>query len=293
MDELWNCEYNGAVVTKTCTLEAREGNAFPRVSCADDGSVSINSVGLANLGVDTYLKWLEGSSDIFKPVFLSIGGLSKEENMKLLREIREASHPPDFVELNVSCPNLVGSTVTGYDTALLYEYLSILMLNITIMREKGVDIGCGVKLPPYFDDCSFQSVADIINDFEELDYITTINGVPNCLVIDTKTEAPVIKPKNGHGGLGGGVTKPIGLANVATFRKYLDPRIKIIGCGGVCTGEDVFQYLLCGADAVEIGTQFLHEGVTCFERICVELQELMRGKGYHNITEFQGKLCKK
>ena len=252
----------------------------------------MNSVGLANPGIDTYLKWLEGSSSICKPVFLSVGGLSKEENRELLREIREAKKPPDFVELNVSCPNLIGSTITGYDTGLLSSCLSILTLNISIMREKGVDIGCGVKLPPYFDEQSFQNVADIINQFEELDYITTINGVPNCLVVDTETEAPVIKPKNGHGGLGGGVTKPIGLANVATFRRYLDPRIKIIGCGGVCTGDDVFQYLLCGADAVEIGTQFLNEGVTCFERVTEELQGIMRGKGYHNIAEFQGKLCK-
>jgi len=80
------------------------------------------------------------------------------------------------------------------------------------------------------------------------------------------------------------------LANVAKFKKYLDKSIQVIGCGGVSTGEDVFQYILAGADAVEIATQFLIEGEDCFKRITEELIYIMKKKGYTKLSQFHGKL---
>lgn len=149
----------------------------------------------------------------------------------------------------------------------------------------------GEKLPPYFTDNEFRRISKILNSFSrDIDYITTINGVPNCMVIDKETESNKIKPKDGFVGLGGGVVKPIGLANVAKFKKYLDPSIKVIGCGGLSTGEDVFQYILAGADAVEIATQFLIEGENCFRRITEELRDITVKKGYTELSQFHGKL---
>lgn len=297
LDILRACDYVGAVVTKTCTLNMREGNAFPRVhaSSTDQSTISINSVGLANMGIDEYLLWIANvkRDDMTKPIFLSIGGLSMGENKELLRKIREAEYIPDFIELNLSCPNLVDHAIVGYSHDKMKQYLNILTMNVGLMRENDRDVKCGVKLPPYFDDCDFQRISRLINTFSgELDYITTINGIPNCLVVDTATEAPMIKPKCGFGGMGGTITKPVGLANVHKLQEYLHESIDIVGCGGVKTGEDVFHYLLCGASAVEIATQFLIEGIDCFERILNELKVIMKDKGYHNITEFRGKLHK-
>lgn len=288
LDILNKCKYNGAIVTKTCTLEERKGNAFPRVCCVSS-DISINSVGLANKGVGVYLKWISETKSRTKPIFLSIGGLTLEENKDLLRIIRTSCAPPDFIELNVSCPNLIGHRIVGYDIDAMRQYLNLLSVNISVLKNKGVKIGCGVKLPPYFEDFYFEQVASLINEFDEIDYIVTINGVPNCLVIDTLTEQPSIKPKEGFGGVGGTMTKPIGLANVSKFRKYLDPRIKIIGCGGISTGEDVFQYILCGAHAVEVATQFLLEGEECFKRLIGELKDILKEKGYASIRDFRGK----
>lgn len=288
LDILVECEGGGAIVTKTCTLKQREGNVFPRVCCTDP-SVSINSVGLANEGIDMYLEWLKTSSST-KPVFLSIGGLDIQENKELLRKVRMSDTKPHFIELNVSCPNLLGKSIVAYDLDRLKQYLNLLTINIKLMHDEGVDIGCGVKLPPYFDRSDIFKVAEIINSFEEIDYVTTINGVPNCLIVDTESEEAVIKPKKGFGGVGGGISKPIGLSNVAKLRENLRENISIIGCGGVCTGEDVFQYILCGADAVEIATQFLYEGEKCFDRISAELKKLMKSKGYTHINQFKGKI---
>lgn len=298
LDILKECDYVGAIVTKTCTLHKREGNVFPRVhtSSTEQSTISINSVGLANMGIDEYLLWIANAKQdgMTKPIFLSIGGLSIEENKELLRKICEAEYIPDFIELNLSCPNLIAHAVVGYSYYKMEQYLDILTINVDVMRKRGKDVRCGVKLPPYFDDSEFQHMAKLINTFSrDLDYVTTINGVPNCLVIDTATEAPMIKPKCGFGGMGGTITKPVGLANVHKLRGYLHESIDIIGCGGVKTGEDVFHYLLCGASAVEIATQFLIEGIECFERILDELKVIMKDKGYRTIADFQGKLHKK
>lgn len=67
-------------------------------------------------------------------------------------------------------------------------------------------------------------------------------------------ETVVIKPKNGFGGLGGDYIKPTALANVHAFYKRLNPSIQIIGTGGVKTGRDAFEHILCGASMVQLGT---------------------------------------
>ena len=95
------------------------------------------------------------------------------------------------------------------------------------------------------------------------------------------------------GGIGGKYIKPIGLSNVRNF--YLEfqkenLKIDIIGCGGIETGTDVFEYILCGASAVQIGTQFYKEGTNCFSRLKKELVEIMEKKGYQSLEDFQGKL---
>jgi dihydroorotate dehydrogenase (fumarate) len=74
------------------------------------------------------------------------------------------------------------------------------------------------------------------------------------------------------------------------MRELLDPSIDIVGVGGVESGTDVFEMLLCGATAVQIGTKHWIEGPACFDRIAGELEELMLKKGYKSIDEFKGKL---
>lgn len=288
---LEDCTSNGAIVTKTCTLKMRMGNSFPRVysdAHTTKGTISVNSVGLANLGIDEYLEYIR-TRETSKPIFLSIGGLSLRENKDLLTKIRLQEVKPDFIELNLSCPNIENSGIVGYDHDNLKRYLTTFTIQIGLMKADGVVVSCGVKLPPYFGKRDFDAVAAILNTFkEDIDFVTTINGVPGGLVIDIVTERSMIKPKGGMGGMGGTIVKPIGLANVAQMRRRLSPEIKIVGCGGVKTGADVFEYILAGAEAVEVATQFLIEGVECFERILGELVLEMKTKGYRSLEDFRG-----
>lgn len=269
----------GAYITKSCTLEKREGNPSPRY--VDLALGSINSMGLPNLGFNYYLDYvLEVQQNQDTPIFFSIAGMSPEENLEMLDSIQKSAFS-GITELNLSCPNVPGKPQLAYD----FQATEQLLEKVFAFFKKPL----GVKLPPYFDLAHFDQMADILNKFP-LTYVNSVNSVGNALYIDTEGEAVVIKPKNGFGGLGGQYIKPTALANVRAFYTRLKPEIQIIGTGGIETGQDAFKHLLCGASMLQIGTALHKEGPEIFTRIRRELQEIMDKKGYQSIDEFRGKL---
>lgn len=271
----------GSFVTKSGTLAPREGNPEPRY--VDLALGSINSMGLPNKGLDYYLNFaLEKQEAIVPeaPFFFSVAGMSVEENIELLRKI-EASNFRGITELNLSCPNVPGKPQVAYDFPLTEQILEQVFSFFT----KPL----GVKLPPYFDLAHFDQMAEILNKFP-LTYINSINSIGNGLYIDPETEAVVIKPKEGFGGIGGEYVKPTALANVRAFATRLKPEINVIGTGGIRSGQDAFEHLLCGATMLQIGTELQKEGPAIFARLKKELTEIMTAKGYTSIDEFRGKL---
>ena len=271
----------GSFVTKSATLAPREGNPEPRY--VDLALGSINSMGLPNKGLDYYLNFaLEKQEAITPeaPFFFSVAGMSVEENIELLRKI-EASNFRGITELNLSCPNVPGKPQVAYDFPLTEQILEQVFSFFT----KPL----GVKLPPYFDLAHFDQMAEILNKFP-LTYINSINSIGNGLYIDPETEAVVIKPKEGFSGIGGEYVKPTALANVRAFATRLKPEINVIGTGGIRSGQDAFEHLLCGATMLQIGTELQKEGPAIFARLKKELTEIMTAKGYTSIDEFRGKL---
>lgn len=270
----------GCFVTKSATPLFREGNPSPRYVEIPLGT--INSMGLPNLGFDFYLDYSLQFQRKFpeKINFLSIAGMTLEENLQMLRQINDSDFK-GITELNLSCPNVPGKPQMGYD----FEATEQLLKWVYEFFEKPL----GVKLPPYFDFVHFDIMASILNQFP-LQYVNCINSVGNALVIDLDTETVVIKPKEGFGGLGGAYVKPTALANVRAFYTRLNPEIAIIGCGGVETGKDVFEHLLCGAQMVQIGSQLAKKGILLFDEVLAELKAIMDEKGYKNIDDFRGKL---
>ena len=269
----------GAFVTKTATRDYRAGNPEPRYYDTKLGS--INSMGLPNNGFDYYLDYvLERQKQGAKLQFLSVTGMSYEENIELLKKIQESDYE-GVTEFNLSCPNVPGKPQIAYD----FDLTEKLLAEVFSFFTKPL----GVKLPPYFDIAHFDAMAEILNKFP-LTYVNSVNSVGNGLYIDLDKEEVVIKPKGGFGGIGGEYIKPTALANVRAFRQRLNKDIKIIGTGGVTNGCDVFEHILCGADLVQVGTILHQEGVGVFERLSAELEEVMRGKGYSSIEDFKGKL---
>lgn len=280
LDELSNSKAS-TFITKSSTSVKRAGNPEPRYRSVPLGS--INSMGLPNEGFEYYLEYVtkyQKENPKANPIFFSVAGMSVGENIKMLRALQDS----DFhgvVELNLSCPNVPGKPQVAYDFELMREILT----QVFEFFAKPL----GVKLPPYFDFAHFDAVAKILNQYP-LAYVNCINSIGNGLYIDAENESVVIKPKNGFGGLGGEYVKPTALANVRAFYTRLNPSIKVIGTGGIKTGQDAFEHLLCGATMLQVGTELCEEGITVFARLENELKDIMDRKGYTSIEQFRGKL---
>jgi len=266
LNDLNKCKFAGVIVSKSCTENPRIGNPKPRYHCSK--GTSINSTGLANLGSEFYMS----RTEFEKPYIVSIAGCSIEENKRLFEKALKSK--VKYFEINASCPNIQGKSQTGYNLETkTEESLSYLMETVGQVFQNS-DKKIGFKLPPYFDENQFESVANIINQTFEIyklpHWITTINSPGNGLILD-ENFLPTIKPKNGFGGIGGQGIKPFALANVKKMRNLLLPEIQIIGCGGIKNGRDIVEHLVCGADLVQVGTTLYEEGIESFERLAKEL----------------------
>ena len=268
---------SGAIVTKSMTLEARAGNPEPRYHGFPGGS--INSMGLPNLGFRAYAEMIPGLRKFGKPVVASVAGFSEEDFVTIARVINQSQ--PDLIEVNLSCPNIPGEPQIGYDPEISERLLQRV--------RKVVTVPMGVKLPPYLDPAHQQTMARVIRN-SGADFLSLINSVGNGLVVDPRRECTVIKPKGGFGGLGGALIKPVALANVRAFWKLFEDRLPIIGTGGVVTGTDVFEHLLCGASAVQVGTVLVEDGLGVFDRLGKELADLLTRKGHPSPSACRGAL---
>lgn len=267
----------GAIVTKSMTLEPRQGNPEPRYYGFLGGS--INSMGLPNLGYRAYAELIPSLRRFGKPVIASVAGLCEDDFVTIAEVITKSG--PDLIELNLSCPNIPGKPQIGYDPEASERLIRRVRQVITVPM--------GVKLPPYFDPAHHDVMAQVIGR-TGVDFLSLINSVGNGLVVDPERETVVIKPKGGFGGLGGPVIKPVALANVRAFWTRFQDRLPIIGTGGVMTGTDAFEHLLCGASAVQIGTVLVEEGLGAFERLERELSAVLDKKGYASPAACRGKL---
>ena len=101
----------GAIVTKSMTLEPRDGNPTPRYYGFPEGS--INSMGLPNLGYRAYASLIPELKTLGKPVVASVAGLCEDDFPTIAATINAAK--PDLIEVNLSCPNIPGKPQIGYD----------------------------------------------------------------------------------------------------------------------------------------------------------------------------------
>eukprot|EP00121_Abeoforma_whisleri_P017136 Awhi_evm1s15708 len=282
---------SGAFICKSSTPSQRNGNEPVRYY--DNNQLSINSMGLPNMGMEQYLSFPAAhlsktkAKKLRKPYFMSLAGLSLNDNLEMIQSFlhahntkpSESTNLVSALEFNFSCPNIIGKGQLGYDFDAVENYLQKIFETTIGDEIPARDLAIGIKLPPYYELTHFEIVSDILKNYPRLNFITSINSIANGLVIDAQRECPVIRPKNGFGGIGGSVVKPTALANVRRFYTLIGDKIDVIGCGGVSCGTDAFEHILCGASAVSVGTQLYKEDPkACFRRINQELSQLMQEK---------------
>ncbi len=249
----------GAVIMKSVSREPREGYPGPNVIGTRGGL--LNSIGLSNPGIEEALEEVEIAKDAGATVVGSVFGEEAEDFAELAEEMVEAG--ADAVELNLSCPHAGGLSTIGRSPELTREIV-----------ESCNDTGAPVwaKLPGNTHVPSFLEVADAAEE-AGADALVLINTIP-AMAIDTTARKPVLGNKKG--GLSGPAIKPVGLRLV--YEAYERVEVPIIGSGGVMTGEDLVEYVLAGASAVEIGTGVLEDDMEIFERVCEQASEHLDGE---------------
>src|SRR3989304_9392966 len=142
---------SAAILTKSCTLEARRGNPIPRYANLEYGS--INSMGLPNPGYKAYLKFSKILAKKYqKPIILSICGMTLKDNIIIFKAFNDS--PVDLIEFNPGSPNTIGKPIVGYD----FQEMDRLLNAVSKVCRKP----WGVKLPAYFELVQFEQITNVI-----------------------------------------------------------------------------------------------------------------------------------
>lgn len=231
----------GAVVTKSITLEPREGNRPWRILDAPAGM--LNAIGLANMGLDAFLREaLPRAAACPTVVIGSVAGNSIADYVKIASAF-DASPRLPAIELNVSCPNTADGLIFGDDPVSLRALLAEVRPAVT--RSKLI-----VKLSPNASSIVKLAAAAVEGGADALTLINTFTA----LAIDVHTRRPRIA--NGTAGYSGPGIHPIAVRMVHDVYRSVacDAGVPIIGLGGVMRWEDAAEFLLAGATAVGMGT---------------------------------------
>ncbi|MBO8130739.1 MAG: dihydroorotate dehydrogenase [Candidatus Marinimicrobia bacterium] len=272
--DIVNLDYYGGLITKTITLEEREGNPPERIFETKCGM--LNSIGLANIGLKRFLK---EKSEFLKNLrikkIINIAGNTEDEYLRIVEDLDKYNWI-DGYEINVSCPNVdKGGIQFGKDCITLSNLIS----KVRKLTKKLLI----VKLSPNVDD--IVSIARVCND-NGADAITLINTVYGC-AIDIYKKKPVINRV--IAGYSGPAIKPIAIANVIRVKSEVN--IPIIGVGGIFSSEDAIEFILAGASAIQIGTAHFNNPLIA-EEIYNFIVEYCRKNGILNIADLVGAALK-
>jgi len=237
----------GGFVVKGLSREPMPGNPPPRLFETSAGM--LNAIGLQNIGVQTFLNEKLPVLRKFKNiVFLcNVFGHTQDDYEEVTRALNDGEGIAGY-ELNVSCPNTAcGGIAFGTDPRMLFEVVNA--VKRIANRPVIVKLSPNVTSIPQMAKVAEEAGADAIS------LVNTFVG----MAIDAETRKPRIS--NVTAGLSGPAIKPIALRMVWEAAKTV--KIPVIGIGGISTAEDVIEFLLAGATAIEVGTVNFWDPCAC------------------------------
>jgi len=261
----------GGFVVKGLSLEPIAGAAAPRL--CETASGMLNAVGLQNVGVRAFVaEKLPALRQYRTAVIANVFGYSVDEYVGVIRVLEDAEGLAAY-ELNISCPNTAhGGLQFGSDPRMVSEVVSA-------ARKAGARRPLWVKLSPNVTD-----ICVIARAAEEAgaDALTVANTY-QAMSIDVQTRRSRLGRVTG--GLSGPAIKPITLRLVYEARRAV--KIPVVGLGGIEKADDVLEYLIAGASAVEIGTANFTQPTACLN-ILDQLERCCRDHNINNINSLIG-----
>lgn len=235
----------GGIIPKTITAAPRPGNAPWRTIETTGGM--LNSIGLDNDGIDAFIAGhLPYLSSLAAPVIVSIAGRTQDEFVTMARRLSELAGIA-ALELNISCPNVSGGVDFGTDP--------VMCANLVRQTVSACQLPILAKLTPNVTDIVSMAQAAADGGADAVSLINTCLGV----AIDWRRRRPMLG--NMFGGLSGPAIKPIALAAVCKVAAAVP--VPIVGIGGIANINDVMEFLVAGAAAVQIGTANFYNPTVC------------------------------
>ena len=270
--DLVDLEKLGAIVTKSITPKAKEGNPPPRI--VETACGIINSIGLENVGLDRFIKeklpFLKGLS---VPIIVSIAGENIDDYLTMTERLNDEEI--SGIELNLSCPNVKSKNNLTFAQD-KDEFSKI------IKRVRGATSHTLiVKLSPNVTDIREIAQAAEAAGADAISLVNTFLAT----AIDIERQMP--KLGNFTGGLSGPAIKPIALRMVYEVSEVVE--IGVIGQGGIMNAEDALEFLICGADAISVGTGNFIDPHTSL-RIIDGIKDYMKNKRINKLSDLVGSL---
>lgn len=266
MEQLVDLSRLGGILPKTITKAPRAGNHPWRT--VETSAGLLNSIGLDNDGIDSFIDHhLPYLSNLEAAVIVSIAGRSQDEFVELAQRLSDEGGIAG-IELNISCPNVTG----GVDYGTAPELCEQLVAKVREYCELPVI----AKLTPNVTRIVDVASAAAAGGADAVSLINTLLG----MAIDWKRQRPMLG--NVVGGLSGPAIKPVALRCVHQVAQAVD--IPIIGIGGISNIDDVMEFLVAGASAVQIGTANYYNP-TVSMTILDQLPEALRQLGASSISD--------
>lgn len=269
--ELYDINILGSLSFKGTTLDSRFGNPTPRIAECPSGM--LNAVGLQNPGVDKVKEIeLPKLRRVFnKPVMANVSGFSEAEYVKTIEKLDTESDIGWF-EVNISCPNVHGGGMS-------FGTSPSAAADITRAVRRVTKKPLIIKLSP--------NVTDIVSiakacEAEGADGISLINTLLG-MRIDLKSRSPLLANKTG--GYSGPAIKPVAVRMV--YQVYGAVKIPIVGMGGISSAEDVLEFMMAGASAVEVGAANLVDPYAC-KKIIEDLPRAMEKYRIESLKDIIG-----
>ena len=262
----------GGVIPKTVTRQMRPGNRPPRT--VETSAGMLNSIGLDNDGIDHFvchhLPFLRG---LGTAVVANIAGRTVQDFAEMAAKLAAAAEQADAVELNISCPNVSGGVDFGTNpdsTAAV----------VAAVRSE-CDLPIVAKLTPNVLSCVPMAEAAYAAGADAVSLVNTFQG----MAVDWRRAKPILG--NNLGGLSGPAIKPLALRIVWQVSQACE--VPIIGVGGVQTIDDVMEFLVAGATAVQVGTaNFYNPSVS--EQLVDRLAAIVDESERESIADWVGTL---
>ena len=262
----------GGIVVKGLSLKPYPGNPPPRIMETPGGM--LNSIGLQNIGVDSFIKEklpLLRNYDV--AIFVNIFGHTIEEYVRIARRLSETEGIAGL-EVNISCPNIKkGGMSFGKEP----KQAGLLTKRI----RKATSLPLMIKLTPQASD-----IADVAKrvEGEGADSISLVNTFLG-MAIDVDTATPLLSTITG--GLSGPAIKPIALRMVWEVAQKVS--IPVVGLGGIASYRDALEFMIAGAQAVQVGTANFINPTMCRE-IIHGIKEYLKAKHIDDIKQLIGSL---